>query len=127
MRRWSTAARPSCLPCGRRGYRLFTVLPGSLNRPGKERILSLFLPYHRNVMNCLVYVYLIYFNTLHPILHEEDLKEQVRRVRDSSVEATECDVFIVLSMFVVIFKILRPTLTYLAVVFAISTFILSRS
>jgi hypothetical protein len=54
----------------------------------------------RDVIDHLISAYLVYFNASSPILHEEDLKEQVRRVCDSPTEATECDVFIVLSAFV---------------------------
>jgi hypothetical protein len=51
----------------------------------------------RDVIEHLVSAYLVYFNASSPIMHEEDLKEQVRRVCDSPAEATECDVFIVFS------------------------------
>jgi hypothetical protein len=82
------------------GLSIIDEASGFSDTPKKTSNLVLIPPLPtRDVIDHLVSAYLVYFNASSPILHEEDLKEQVRRVCDSPSEATECDVFIVLSKF----------------------------
>jgi hypothetical protein len=52
------------------------------------------------VTDTLLNVYLAQFNTITPIFHDTELRDQVRRVQNkSSKDVTEYDVFVVLSEF----------------------------